>query len=283
MSLREVLDQDLLHHKNSLGREYYSIKESVLIKAAQDRGVTLIELMIECLGEGIWPERFRAQQGTYTADEQANLLKASVAIIGAGGLGGAMCLLLSRIGIGRLVVCDGDVFDESNLNRQLLSNYSRVGLKKADVAVEEIKKINPATEVKAYSVRAAKDNIHEILDGCGVAVDCLDNMKTRYLLEHFAAEICIPYVHGALAGQEGMVLTVFPGEPGLRNLYGPEALPKEQTAESIMGTPTITPAIVAGFQATEVINIILNRPTLARKRLLHLDLSALAIDNIELI
>ena len=97
-------------------------------------------------------ERYRAQRGSLTSMEQAALLKSTVTVIGAGGLGGAVCLLLARTGVGCIIVCDGDSFDESNLNRQMLANMTRIGTNKALAARDEIALINPAVTGQAVSL-----------------------------------------------------------------------------------------------------------------------------------
>ncbi len=238
----------LIQHTPPGQEPFFSVKEEVLAGLAREWGRTLAQVMIECLDQGIWPERYRPQRGTFTTDDQARLLGSSVAVVGAGGLGGAVCLLLARNGVGRIIVCDGDGFDESNLNRQLLSRLDRLGVNKAVCAGDEIKAINPSIEVMTHQVWLTEENVDEILAPAQVVVDCLDNLPTRYLLEQAARKRGIPFVHGAVAGQEGYIMTVFPEDPGLMDLYGPEPAGKEVSAESWLGTPTVTPAMVAGLR-----------------------------------
>ncbi len=106
--------------------------------------------------------------------------------------------------------------------------------------------------------------------GAALAVDCLDNLESRFALEAAAGAAGLPYVHGALAGLEGFVMTVFPGEPGLRGLYGcPPAA--GLGAARVMGVPTPTPALVAGFQVLEVAGVLTGRRRLKAGEVLHLD------------
>ena len=261
---------------------FYSVTEEGLRKLALQQGQSLNAAMIYCLESGIWPERFRAQKGTYPATDQIRLLNASVAVIGAGGLGGAVCLSLARVGVGNLRICDGDGFDQSNLNRQMLSTMNRLGRNKAECAAEAIKEINPATQVNAFPVWADESNLPDILDNADTVVDCLDNLKSRYMVEQAARDKGIPFVHGAIAGQEGMVMTVFPDDPGLKDLYGPTPPEKSRTAETLLGVPTITPMITAGFQANETVNVLLGRPTASRKRFIHVDIGAMEIETNDL-
>ena len=261
---------------------FYSVTEEGIRKLALQQGQGLKAAMVFCLENGIWPERFRAQKGTYTAQDQIRLLNSTVAVIGAGGLGGSACLSLARVGVGSLRICDGDGFDQSNLNRQMISSMDRLGRNKAECAAEAIKAINPSTQVTVFPMWADETSLPEILGGADVVVDCLDNLKSRYLVEQAARDKGIPFVHGAIAGQEGMVMTVFPGDPGLKDLYGPSPPEKSHAAETVLGVPTITPMITAGFQASETINVLLERPAVSRKRFVHVDVGAMEIDANEL-
>ena len=280
--IRSWLAASLIENVDSSGLVFYSAHENELARYAAEQQQSLRMTMILALRQGIWPERFRAQRGTYTAEEQAMLLESTAAIIGLGGLGGTVSQILARVGIGRLRLCDGDVFEESNLNRQLASNLRRLGINKALCAVEDISSINPATEITTFPVWATQENLSELLGGAQVVVDCLDNLDVRFLVEKISRAKGIPFVHGALAGQEGLILTVLPNGPGLTSMYGPAAPAKNQSAESILGTPTVTPLLVAALQACEVINILLSRPLLANGRLLHVDLALPSMESLAL-
>ena len=277
MTLENIgaLIKDELIVNSPPGQEpFYSVSEKALGRVAGDTAQSLREVMIACLRVGIWPERFRAQRGSFSAADQARLLSSTAAVIGAGGLGGGAALLLARIGVGHLIICDGDSFEESNLNRQLISRLDRLGKNKALCAAGEIAAVSPVVKVTAHPVFANEDNLPEILAQARVVVDCLDNLADRYLLQQVAGRLNIPFIHGALAGGEGRVLTVFPNDKGLTELYGPRPPSKDESAEIIMGTPAVTPTVVAGFQVVEAVNILLGKRSLFAGRVLFLDLAA---------
>ena len=117
-----------------------------------------------------------------------------------------------------------------------------------------------------------------MIEPAQVVIDCLDNMETRFLVAKTARALERPFIHGAVAGFEGLMMTVLPQGPGLADLYGPVPSPKRETAETILGVPTVTPAILAGLQVKEALNIILERPLLASGRLIHMDLSIPSLD-----
>ena len=279
---RALLEPHLIRHQPQDQDPFYSVSETVLAGIAEEQGLGLAEIAIECLQAEVWPERYRTQRGTFTCAEQARLLSSCAAVMGAGGLGGAVCLLLARIGVGRLIVCDGDVFEESNLNRQFLSGIARLGLNKAECAVEEIARFNPAVKVTAIPTMGLPENLPEILRPADVVIDCLDNLKSRYDVEDAARSLGIPFVHGSLAGMEGMVLTVFPEDPGLKDLYGPTPPAKEDGAETILGTPTLTPALIATMEAAQAVSVLLGQKPSARKKMLYVDLASGIIEANEL-
>jgi molybdopterin/thiamine biosynthesis adenylyltransferase len=123
-------------------------------------------------------------------------------------------------------------------------------------------------------VKLDGSNAPQILAGANVAVDALDNVKDRFVLEREAKKLGIPLVHGALAGFEGQIMTIFPGDPGLKHLYRNEGAggDKSKRPESILGVPTLTPSLIATIEAMEVIKIILKRDKIFRNTMVHVDL-----------
>ncbi len=84
-------------------------------------------------------------------EENLMLRKKSAVVVGCGGLGGYIIEMLTRIGIGKLTVIDGDVFEDSNLNRQLLATPENLGTSKAAAALKRIQMINPDVQVNLVS------------------------------------------------------------------------------------------------------------------------------------
>ena len=96
------------------------------------------EVEIAALQMSMLPERYRRNHGTVGWQGQIRLLQATVGIVGAGGLGGWIIEGLARMGVGRLIVIDGDVFEENNLNRQAGCTESTLGRPKAQVMAERV-------------------------------------------------------------------------------------------------------------------------------------------------
>jgi molybdopterin/thiamine biosynthesis adenylyltransferase len=183
-------------------------------------------------------------------------------------------LLLARLGVGHLIVVDHDLFDETNLNRQALCNEKSLGRPKAQVAVEAVGLINPGVKVTPHDARLALPEAPKLLVGSDVVVDALDNIPDRFVLERATKRLGVPLVHGALAGLEGWVMTIFPRDEGLGLLYGGEQVrPNEmKSPEAVLGVPALTPSIIATLQAMEVLKIILNRGRIFRHNMVHVDL-----------
>jgi molybdopterin/thiamine biosynthesis adenylyltransferase len=186
------------------------------------------------------------------------LLDAKVLLLGAGGLGSPAALYLAAAGVGTIGIIDMDVVDSSNLQRQILHNLERVGMRKVDSARKTLEAMNPDLKVVTYDTRLGADNVLEIFDGYDVIVDGTDNFPTRYLVNDAALLKNIPVVHGSIFRFEGQI-TVF--NPYIGPCYRcmiPEPPPAElapSCAEA--GVLGVLPGIVGSIQAVETIKLIL--------------------------
>lgn len=210
-------------------------------------------------------KRYSRNMNMLSPEENASLSKYKVCVVGCGGLGGYIIEMLARLGIGHLTVVDGDVFEETNLNRQLLSDMNSLGKSKALAAKERVNKVNPLINVKAISGKLTEENGLEILIGHDVVVDALDSIDTRLLIQKQTEELNIPLVHGAIAGWYGQVTTIFPGDRTLELLYSNK---EKRGLEAELGNPSFIPALIASIEVSEVLKILINRGELLRKKLL---------------
>ncbi|MCP4682777.1 MAG: HesA/MoeB/ThiF family protein [Desulfobacterales bacterium] len=234
------------------------------------------DVYLGALEKGIYPYRYIRNREIISVQEQLKLAQSKVSVIGAGGLGGQVILLLARLGIGHLVIVDHDVFDETNLNRQALSNMESLGKPKAEQAVRVLGSINPSVIASSYPVKLDQSNASEILSGSKVVVDALDNVPDRFVLEKAAKKLGIPLVHGALAGFEGQLMTIFPDDQGLKSIYGEKNLDQSDSLrpERVLGTPGLTASLISTLQAMEVLKIILPRGKIFKNIMLHADLES---------
>lgn len=117
------------------------------------------------------------------------LTKTHVLLVGLGGVGGACFDSLVRSGIGNISVCDFDVFEETNLNRQLLSNVDTIGLKKVDVANDYAKKINDICNIVSIYNKLTRDNINDIIpSNINYIIDACDDINVKVALVKYAIE-----------------------------------------------------------------------------------------------
>jgi molybdopterin/thiamine biosynthesis adenylyltransferase len=256
------------------GRVAQILKDNHTLKIANTCHCTVHEVYTEALSLGVNPYRYIRNREIISIQEQLKLAESRVAVIGAGGLGGQVIMLLGRAGIGQLIVIDHDLFDETNLNRQSLCSKKSLGKPKSEVAVNVVHSINPGVDVTSYQIRLTSSNALEILFGSDVVVDALDNIHDRFTLEKITKQLGVPLVHGALAGFEGWMMTIFPDDPGLKRIYG-DGEAKENNAkspEAILGIPALIPSIIGTLQAMEVLKIILKRGKIFRNSMAHVDL-----------
>ncbi len=190
---------------------------------------------------------------------QLKLLGSKVLLLGAGGLGSPAALYLAAAGVGTLGIIDMDVVDSSNLQRQILHNTERVGMRKVDSAKVTLEAMNPDLTVKTYDTRLGAHNILEIIDGYDVIVDGTDNFPTRYLVNDAALLKNIPVVHGSIFRFEGQVTVFAPYVGPCYRCMIPEPPPAElapSCAEA--GVLGVLPGIVGSIQAIETIKILLD-------------------------
>lgn len=228
---------------------------------------------ISALENNIIPERFTRNLNTYTLADQARLLKSKVAIIGLGGLGGTVTECLSRAGVGNLILVDHDVFEDHNLNRQLLCTQDLLGRSKARSAAERVLRVNNSVFVEAHREKLTTNNADRIIDDCDTVIDCLDSIESRFVLESAAKHAGVPLVSAAVAGLGGQVTTIFPQDKGLELIYGPRKEIKcPKGAETTLGCLPQSVILTAAAESAEAINVLLGKPVL-RDRMLMIDVA----------
>ncbi len=250
-------------------------------RAAALLGLEAAPAMIRLLKRGVWPARFSRNRGLFTADEQAKLLETKAALVGCGGLGGQAAALLARVGLGALVLCDRDVFEETNLNRQLFSREDNLGRNKAEAVAREIFLMASHVQVTVWPEEAKAENLAAIIGDSHIVLDCLDSIAARLELEKAAHRAGLSFVHGAIAGEEGFAMITRPGEKGLSALYGEKPGAETANAEKILGVPTVTPAVLASLEVHLAVRELLGKET--RPLILHhLDLSVPSLETLYL-
>lgn len=178
------------------------------------------------------------------------LQKKRVLVVGCGGLGGHILDQLARIGIGTLRICDGDVFEPTNLNRQLLSQVPLLGASKAKAAAQHIAKVNPDVKVETTASFMTQQNVRNLIADCHVVLDALDNIPSRRLLAAACSEAGIPYVYGAIQGWVAQAGISMPGENLIEKLFPQEVEVKDKSVLSF------TPALCAAMQVSLCVKLL---------------------------
>ncbi len=236
----------------------------------------------------------KRQMPLLTTEEQEKFKNTKITVIGCGGLGGMVIEMLVRMGVGELVVVDEDVFDVSNLNRQILSTRSNIGCEKSEEALKRIHKISPHVRVSRFCEHVDESNVDGFLEGSRLVIDCLDNIPARVTVSRKAREYKIPFVHGAVSGTLGQVTTFLPNTISYEEMFMLPSLKKELTCDiyeslesiSISAPPVIGPVanLVSCVQAMEAFKIVtrMGKVTVAPKILTFdlLDLNSFSVGEI---
>lgn len=220
--------------------------------------------------------------GALTEKEQDILFNAKVAVVGCGGLGGIAIDLLARAGVGNLTIADGDVFDLSNLNRQIFSSYSVMGKKKVDVIKKRVIDISPSIKLKTYDRFVdSEEAAVKLLKGHDVVVDGLDNVLSRIYLSRAAKDLQIPYVFGAAEKTRGYSTIFLPKGQSYESIFMlpsngknidekmKERLQKAGGCYSILG---ITANMIGSIEAMQTANLLLNKSYVHAPEFIHFSL-----------
>lgn len=189
-----------------------------------------------------------------SAEECILLQSKHVAVIGCGGLGGHLIDLAARIGIGTIRAVDCDVFEESNLNRQLLCEESYLGKPKAHVAAEHIARINSHVVCEPIVATMTTETASELIADCDIAFDALDNIDARRILAQEASAANIPVAYGAIRGWVTQTAIYLPGKPFIDLLY---PVGTQLNDKSVLA---FTPAYCAAMQMALAVKWLVGRP-----------------------
>jgi adenylyltransferase/sulfurtransferase len=205
---------------------------------------------------------------------QRKLLRSSVFVVGAGGLGSPALLYLAAAGVGRLGIADGDKVESSNLQRQIAHATSDVGRPKGLSAGEAIRRLNPECDVQILPQRLTAGNIRQVIRGYDVVLDGSDNFPTRFLV----ADCCwfekIPLVSAAVIRFDGQLMTVLPpgaGNPCYRCSFPgppPSGLVPSCQEAGVLGAAA---GVMGALQAVEALKVLLGLGGSLSDRLLVYD------------
>jgi molybdopterin/thiamine biosynthesis adenylyltransferase len=240
------------------------------VQAMTQFGLSCRQVEEGALNLNILPARYSRNRKTISTDEQRKLFNCTVAVIGCGGLGGYIIEELARLGVGTIKVIDPDVFEEHNLNRQILCTIEQLGKAKVDAARSRVSAVNPAVLVKPVQDAFSAANGADLLKDVHAVADALDSVPTRMVLAEVCETLGLPLIHGTIGGWYGQITTQMPGDRSIQNIYG--ACQNYEGMEKTLGNPAFTPAVVASLEVAELCKVLLGHGTTLQKRLLFIDL-----------
>lgn len=174
-------------------------------------------------------DRLTAQISGIGAPGILALRNSRVLVVGAGGLGSPVLAYLTAAGVGTIGIADGDVLEESNLQRQVIHPARNLGLPKATSAKQTIAALNPAVQVITHQ-RLEAENAADIISSYDLVMDCVDNFPSKYLLSDVCSATQTPEIWGTLVGMSFQV-SVFTDGFTLRDIY-PQIPPPGTTVTS---------------------------------------------------
>ncbi|MGA0116310.1 MAG: HesA/MoeB/ThiF family protein [Burkholderiales bacterium] len=204
---------------------------------------------------------------------QQRLLDAHVLLIGAGGLGSPVALYLASAGVGTLSICDDDVVDLTNLQRQIVHREDAVGTPKVASARATLLSINPRVTINAIAERVAGARLDALVASVDVVVDGSDNFATRHAVNRACVAARKPLVSGAGVRFDGQ-LAVFDLRAADSPCYAclfPESGENEEMRCAVMGVFAPLVGIIGAMQAAETLKLIVHTGETLTGRLLLLD------------
>lgn len=216
----------------------------------------------------LYNQMISRQIEVFTNEEQEKLKNTPVAVMGCGGLGGTIIEQLVRAGFENLTIIDQDVFDKTNLNRQIRSNLDTINKSKVNITKESALKINPDVNITGYDFTITPENISDVFKGNEILIDAVDNVYTRVMISREARKQNITFIHSAVDKTLGQ-LTVFDSStPSYEELFNLKSQDNSLTDSKdyllrlsakkpqVLG---ITPAIFGSLEVNETIKYILDK------------------------
>lgn len=226
--------------------------------------------------------RYQRNQRSISFEDQEKLLRSSAAVIGCGGLGGYIAEELARLGVGRLILFDGDRLEVTNLNRQILATEATLGQWKVEAARKRLQAVNSSIQVECIRDWFQEDSADPHLQGANIVFDALDSIPARLALERTSHHLGIPLVFASIAGWFGLLGVSLPGDFSVKKLFGRQAQ-ERRGVEASWGNPAFTPAVVASMAVAEGVKVLTGREISLHRSWLHVDLLAMEFERFEIL
>ncbi|KEI35735.1 HesA/MoeB/ThiF family protein [Francisella sp. W12-1067] len=150
--------------------------------------------MLDLTPDEFYNEITKKNIGVYTKQEQTKLQNSKIIIFGLGGVGGMQAILCARSGIGHINGVDPDIFELSNINRQMIAMTSTIGKYKSQSTEEYLKDINPFLSTNFHNVKVTEENVDELIQGHDLVLEALDDMPSRIVVHRAAKKFEVPSI-----------------------------------------------------------------------------------------
>ena len=211
------------------------------------------------------------------------LRKATVCVVGVGGIGNPVTTMLSAMGVGKLRIIDRDVIEISNLHRQHLYREDDIGKVKVEVAAERLQRLNLTAKIEAIPISVTKYNAESLVEGADIVIDALDSVDARYALNDACIKQKIPFIYAGALGMLGSVCTILPGESACLRCMFPQLEEEDMPTCSTEGVHPSILYLVAGTQVSEAVKIITGQKPSLVDKLLYIDLNELTMEKVQIL
>ncbi len=200
------------------------------------------------------------------------LSKSRVALVGLGGVGSAAGLCLAKSGVGYIRLVDQDIIEPSNLHRLHGASSASLYRPKAEVAAEVLAAANPWVKLDPLVETLRTVNSGDLLGGVDLIIDCLDNFRTRYVVNDYSHRTGIPFLFTSAVANQGHVALFQPPETPCVECAMPNVVDRdEESCEALGVTPAVVD-LVGAIAASEASKLLQGFPSQLRARLLTVDM-----------
>ena len=199
---------------------------------------------------------------------QLKLKAGRVLLIGAGGLGSPAAMYLAAAGVGTIGLCDFDVVELSNLNRQVLHSTSRLGTPKIASAKAMLADLNPEVTINTHKGLVTEENIYGLIANYDFVLDCTDNFAAKFMINDACTAAEKPFCHAGIMGFCGQLMTWLPGLglPCFRCVF--REPPKGPQNKAVLG---VAAGVTGTLEAMEAIKFLAGAGKLLTGTLLSCD------------
>ncbi|GAA7020114.1 HesA/MoeB/ThiF family protein [Helicobacter pylori] len=210
---------------------------------------------------------------------QLKLLKSSVLVVGAGGLGSAVLMYLCAAGIGKIGIVDFDVLDMSNLQRQIIHSQDFLNQSKASSAKAHLKRLNSGIKIEIFEERFKAHNALSLIEEpYDFIIDATDNFNAKFLINDACVLAQKPYSHAGVLKYRGQSMSVLPNSACLACVFDK---PPKKGLNPISGLFRVLPGVLGCIQASECLKYFLGFETLLISTLLIADIKKIDFKKIQ--